>query len=258
MDPTSKTFMSMVNGSAIKSLPELYALVENFNKDSKKSSLLKAHSISFTEAEKLLAKSLNTMALISRTSSRREDPKSVFSYTLVKREPEKPPSMVEYLHRSLLEGLFSPVVGLTRSQKRLTESGIPPLPHPFPYNIILEGLESLPQAPTEKTQDPQVIDRPCLLKVMVPDKLAKYFLVDPEKQFMDLRDLQWRYFKGLAKWKHMIVVPTMDIKCNSEKRFVENRDMPGVVSPPIVRKSLVIYPQTEFNKEGNCDLTWNI
>lgn len=75
-----------------------------------------------------------------------------------------------------------------------------------------------------------------------------------EKQFMDLRDLEWRYFKGLAKWKHTTMVSIVEIKYNSEKRFVESPDMPGRLSPPLVHRSMFIYPQ----KEGNYDLKWNI
>ncbi|XP_005387974.1 PREDICTED: uncharacterized protein C9orf153 homolog [Chinchilla lanigera] len=240
------------------SLPELYALVENFNKDSKKSSLLKTRSISPTEGQKLLAKSLSTMAFISRTGLRREDPQPVLPCSVVKRELEKPPPMAVRLYRSLLEGMLSPGAGLPRSQKRLIEEGISPPAHSFPYSVIQEGLEALAQITTEKTQIPQVLDSPRLLKLFFEDTVPRYFFVDPEKQFMDLRDLEWRYFKGLAKWKHMTVVSIMEIKYNSEKRFVESWNMPRAVSPPLVRKSSVIYPEIEYRKEGTCDLKWNI
>ncbi|XP_010603801.1 uncharacterized protein C9orf153 homolog [Fukomys damarensis] len=240
------------------SLPELYALIENFNKDSKKSNVLKTHSISFKEAQKLLTKSLNAMLFISRTGVRREDPQPVFMCTTAKKEQEKPPCMAELLHCSLLKGLHSPAPWFPRSQKRLTEDGIPLPMHPFPYNVIQDGLDALSWATPEKTQTPQVLDRSHLLKQVFEDKISRYFLVDPEKQFMDLRDLEWRYFKGLAKWKHTTVVSFVDIKYNSEKRFVKRRDMSDVISVPLIRKSLVIYPCIDYQEEGKYDLEWNI
>ncbi|XP_013013622.1 uncharacterized protein C9orf153 homolog isoform X4 [Cavia porcellus] len=234
-------------------LAELYALVENFNEDSKKSSLLKTCSISLPEAQALLAKSLNTMAFISRTGSRREDTQPMFSTTVIKKERRKPPPMAERLHHSLLQGLFS-LAGPPRARKRLMEGGINPPADPFPYNFIQEGLGALAQGTAEKTQSLQVLERPRLFRLVFEDKLSRYFLVDPEKQFMDLRDLEWRYFKGLAKWKHTTMVSIVEIKYNSEKRFVESPDMPGRLSPPLVHRSMFIYPQ----KEGNYDLKWNI
>ncbi|XP_021533609.1 uncharacterized protein C9orf153 homolog [Neomonachus schauinslandi] len=49
------------------SLPELYAFVEDFNKDSKKSNLLETHSISPSEAQKMLSQNVNAMSLTSGT-----------------------------------------------------------------------------------------------------------------------------------------------------------------------------------------------
>nr|XP_012421564.1 PREDICTED: uncharacterized protein C9orf153 homolog [Odobenus rosmarus divergens] len=53
------------------SLPELYAFVEDFNKDSKKSNLLKTHSISPSEAQKMLSQNLNAMSFTSGTDDMR-------------------------------------------------------------------------------------------------------------------------------------------------------------------------------------------
>ncbi|XP_038510974.1 iron-sulfur cluster assembly 1 homolog, mitochondrial isoform X8 [Canis lupus familiaris] len=70
-----------------------------------------------------------------------------------------------------------------------------------------------------------------------------------EKQFMDLRDLEWRYYKGIVKWKHSALDSFIDIKHDDEKRFVESREMPGVICPPILHGSLVIYPQVDYQKK---------
>lgn len=65
---------------------------------------------------------------------------------------------------------------------------------------------------------------------------------------MDLRDLEWRYYKGIVKYKHGTSDSFINIKYNSEKRFVESQQMPGVISPPLVYRSLVIYPQVDYPK----------
>lgn len=66
---------------------------------------------------------------------------------------------------------------------------------------------------------------------------------------MNLRDLQWRYYKGIAKWKHNTTDSFINIQYDSEKRFVESQEMPDVIIPPLVRRSLVIYPQVDYPKK---------
>ncbi|XP_024415760.1 uncharacterized protein C9orf153 homolog [Desmodus rotundus] len=63
------------------SLPELYALVENLNKESKKSNRLKTHGISPSEGQEILSRNLNAMSSTSRTDWR-EDPQPVFLKTI--------------------------------------------------------------------------------------------------------------------------------------------------------------------------------
>lgn len=76
---------------------------------------------------------------------------------------------------------------------------------------------------------------------------------------MDLVDLEWRYFKGLARWGRVpMKFSFMDIQFNSEKRFVESQGMPGLIFPPLVRKTLVIYPQIHYHKEGHYSLKWDV
>ncbi|XP_077605660.1 uncharacterized protein C9orf153 homolog isoform X2 [Crocuta crocuta] len=60
------------------SLPEVYAFLENFNKESKKSSLLKTQSISPSEAQKMLNQNLNAMSFTSGTDVKEKDPQSIF------------------------------------------------------------------------------------------------------------------------------------------------------------------------------------
>ncbi|XP_076697672.1 uncharacterized protein C9orf153 homolog [Callospermophilus lateralis] len=234
-------------------LPELYASVENFRKNRKNSILLKTHGISPKEAQKIFSKNLNERSFISKTGVK-EDPQSIFMYTVGKKEDEKKESMVELLHRSLLMDPLPPKPPLSKSQKRLAQIGIPPPIHTFPYNIMDDHSSTFPKSTIiKKIQSIKILGFPDSIqeKMIYEDKVPRYVSANPEKQFMDLRDLEWKYVKGLAKWKCTTPVSFVDIKYNTEKRFVESQNMPGFISPPLVRKSFVIYPQTSF-------LNWNI
>ncbi|KAI2553031.1 hypothetical protein G5576_115583 [Homo sapiens] len=242
------------------SLPELYACIENFNKESKKSNLLKMHGISLNEAQEVLARNLNVMSF-TRGADVRGDLQPVIRCTVVKKE--KQASMIELLYRSLLASSLSPMERLSRSQQRLSQCGISPPKHTFPYEILTDHSNALAQVTVQKVPSPKIL---CSLgissatpeKFISEDKLCRSFLVDPGKQFMNLRDLEWRYFKGLAKWRRTTAISFGDIKYNTEKRFVESQDMPDVIFPPIVRKSLVIYPQIDYQNEGSYSLKWNM
>ncbi|XP_007967842.3 uncharacterized protein C9orf153 homolog isoform X1 [Chlorocebus sabaeus] len=244
------------------SLPELYACIVNFNKESKKSNLLQMHGISLNEAPEVLAKNLNVMSFTRDTDVRR-DLQPVIRYTVVKKE-QKQASMTELLHCSLLAGSLSPVGRLSRSRQRLTQCGISPPKRTFPYEILTDHSNALAQVTVQKKVPSAKIL--CSLgissatpeKFVLEDKLRRYFLVDPGKQFMDLRDLEWRYFKGLAKWRRTTALSFTDVKYNTEKRFTESQGMPDVIFPPIVRKSLVVYPQIDYQNEGTSSLKLNM
>ncbi|KAM9641742.1 uncharacterized protein C9orf153 homolog isoform 2-T3 [Trichechus inunguis] len=224
-------------------LSELYAFVKDFEKESKKCSIKKTHNMSLSEAQKMLSQSLYGMSLISGTVIRRGDPQPVLMCTLVKKENwEGPKSMTDLLHHSLLSGSLSAVHKLRRSQARLAQSGIPPPVHTFPYEILIDHANSLKTATVrKKVQNTLVLCKLGISKISVPekfiveDKLPKYFLINPEKQFLDLKDLEWRYYKGLVKWTHTTSDSFIDIKCNKEMRFVESQLMPDDIFPPLVR-----------------------
>ena len=66
---------------------------------------------------------------------------------------------------------------------------------------------------------------------------------------MDLRDLEWKYYKGITTWKQKTPSDSLtDIPYDSEKRFVESREMHDDISPPLIYGSLVIYPQVDYPK----------
>ncbi|XP_036892035.1 uncharacterized protein C9orf153 homolog [Sturnira hondurensis] len=133
------------------SLPELYALVENLNKESKKSNHLKTHGISPSEAQEILRQNLNAMSFTSRTDLR-EDPRPV-SHCNVVRKDERPVSMIDLLHRSLLTSSPSPGDRLSESQQRLAQYGIPPPSHTFPYEVLTNKSNSLaiPKKESQRT-----------------------------------------------------------------------------------------------------------
>ncbi|XP_038382849.1 iron-sulfur cluster assembly 1 homolog, mitochondrial isoform X18 [Canis lupus familiaris] len=239
------------------SLPEFYALVEHFRKKSNKLKLLKTHRMSLSEAQEMLSQNLSAMSFSSGTNVREEVFQPIFMCKVVRKEKEEPDSMTEVLYRSLLTSSLSPVERLSRSQQRLFQCGIPPPTHTFPYEILIDHSKSLSPVPIpieEKTQSANILHVLGISRIrpqnfIFGDKIAKYFLVNPEKQFMDLRDLEWRYYKGIVKWKHSALDSFIDIKHDDEKRFVESREMPGVICPPILHGSLVIYPQVDYQKK---------
>ncbi|XP_054358439.1 uncharacterized protein C9orf153 homolog isoform X3 [Pongo pygmaeus] len=164
------------------SLPELYACIENFNKESKKSNLLKMHRISLNEAQEVLAKNLNVMSFTRGTDVRR-DLQPVIRCTVVKKE--KQASMTELLHRSLLASSLSPVERLSRSQQRLSQCGISPPKHTFPYEILTDHSNVLAQVTVQKKVPSDKILRSLGISSATPekfiseDKLRRYFLLDP-------------------------------------------------------------------------------
>uniref|UniRef100_G1NV84 Uncharacterized protein n=1 Tax=Myotis lucifugus TaxID=59463 RepID=G1NV84_MYOLU len=230
------------------SLPELYALAENFHKESKKSNHLKTFGISPTEARRTLSQTLNAMAPTSRTDLG-EDSQPVFKIKVTRKDKEKPPSMTELLHRSLLTGSPSQVDQLGKSQERLAYYGIPPPLHTFPYEIILSETNlSGTQKKFSSARNLSKISIPKMKadKILFEDRITEYSIIEPEKQFMDLRDLEWKYYKGITKWTRKTSDVFAKIQHNSEKRFVKSKEMPGVIFPPLVRRSLVVFPQINF------------
>uniref|UniRef100_A0A8B9WK09 Chromosome 9 open reading frame 153 n=1 Tax=Bos mutus grunniens TaxID=30521 RepID=A0A8B9WK09_BOSMU len=232
------------------SLPELYAFAENFNKENKKLNLLKMHCISPGEAQRMLSQK-HFLNGTGGTDGRADDSLPVFTCKVVRRE-ERPESMTELLHRSLLTRSLSPVERLSKSQQRISEYGIPPPVHTFPYEILIDHSKSVSMVTIrKKIQSTKILCRlgiPCVSpeKFIFEDKAPKYFLIDPAKQFMDLRDLEWKFYKGLVKWKRCISDEFSDIKNDSEKRFVGSQQLPHPLSPPLVHKSLVIYPKVDY------------
>eukprot|EP00069_Balaena_mysticetus_P019805 bmy_12567T0 len=163
------------------SLPELYAFVEHFNKENKKSNLLKTHCISPSEAQKILSQNLNGTG---GTDGRGEDSQPVFTCKVVRKE-ERPESMTELLHRSLLTRSLSPVERLSKSQKRISQYGIPPPLHTFPYEILMDHSKSMSLVAIRKRiQSTEILCRlgiPTISpeKFIFEDKVPKYLLVDP-------------------------------------------------------------------------------
>ncbi|XP_041501579.1 uncharacterized protein LOC121443893 [Microtus oregoni] len=244
-------------------LPELYASAENFNNESKKSNFQKLCATSFEEAQQLLGKNLGTVPFAASGAERKDEPHPAVQ-SPVSNQEQNLTSLADLLHHSLLMGSLVPLEQLSRTQRRLTQAGIPPPVHMFPYGFRTDEPMVTP-TPTFRQRLPSHTFRKLLLASVTPERLVfedksiQFFSLEPGKQFLDLVDLEWRYFNGLAKWGH---IPRkfsfMDIKYNTEKRFVESQGMPGPVFPPLVRKTLVIYPQLDHHEEGHYSLKWNV
>ncbi|XP_034365536.1 uncharacterized protein C9orf153 homolog [Arvicanthis niloticus] len=242
------------------SLPELYESLKNFNDESKKSNLQKVCGTTFKEAQQVLEKTLSGPPFDSYDTSRENEPLPVIQAG-VKKE-QKSPSMSDLLHQSLLMGYMVPLGQVYSSQQRLAQAGIPPPAIAFPYGLKTE----MPVvAPTHhfRTRIQSTTFRKLLQSSVAPGRLfyeeksATPACLDPGKQFLDLADLQWRYFKGLAKWGKMPrIFSFMDIAFNSEKRYVESQGMSGVIFPPLVRRTLVVYPHVQYDEEGHYSVRW--
>ncbi|XP_028627805.1 uncharacterized protein C9orf153 homolog [Grammomys surdaster] len=242
------------------SLPELYESLGNFNNESKKSNLQKLCSTTFKEAQEVLEKTLSGPPFDSYDTSREKEPLPVIKAG-VKKE-QKSPSMSDLLHQSLLMGYMVPLEQVYSSQQRLAQAGIPPPTLAFPYGLKAEVPVIAPPHHFRKRIQSTTF-RKLLLSSVTPgrmffeEKSASHVCSDPGKQFLDLVDLEWRYFKGLAKWGKMPRgFSFMDIEFNSEKRFVESQGMSGAIFPPLVRKTLVVYPHVEYDENGHYSVQW--
>ncbi|XP_040612157.1 uncharacterized protein C9orf153 homolog [Mesocricetus auratus] len=228
------------------SMSALYESAENFSKESKKSNFQKICGTSFEEARQLLGKN---------PALRKSEPLPAIQIP-AKKEEQKPKSMANLLQHSLLMGSLVPLEQLSQIQQRLIHAGIPPPEHTFPYAFRTDEPMVTPTPPTYRKRTPSATFRKLLLASVTPDRLdfedktVRFFPSEAGKQFLDLVDLEWRYFKGLAKWGRMPrKFSVMDIEFTSEKRFVESQGMPGLIFPPLVRKTLETYPQVDSHKE---------
>ncbi|KAM4876788.1 uncharacterized protein C9orf153 homolog isoform 1-T1 [Thomomys bottae] len=248
----------------ICSLPKLHISVENFNKERKKSNLLKTQSILLKDAQKLLHKNLNAMSPVSRTGVRKASSKPVFKCTVFTgEEPQKEEipvmSLVETLYQSLMMDSITPLEQLSRSWKRLIQSGINPPVHTFPFEVIIEdpsaeawGSIGLEWDKTESMRMYYKLSMPTHSpKQNLENKISKYFLVDPERQFFHLKDLEWKHFKGLLKIKRIPRTSYFNVKHDTEKRYVESQNMPPP-SPPLLHDTLVICSYIGQKEEIYC------
>ncbi|XP_069850883.1 uncharacterized protein [Dipodomys merriami] len=222
------------------SLPELYVSIENFNKESKKSNLLKTQGISLREAQKLLTENLTAISLIHETEAKKGDSQPVFTCTILKKEDTKkevtPKSMNEVLYHSLLIKSIEPVEKLSRSWKRLVQQNIHPPVHTFPYEIIIDKPSSEPEYTIREIRErDKILGRFGLsthaLQMVIESKPARYVIIEPEKQFFDLRDLESKYFTGIVKLKRNFRDTSMEVKYDTEKRFVKSQNLPPIFPP---------------------------
>ncbi|XP_055485241.1 uncharacterized protein C9orf153 homolog [Psammomys obesus] len=243
------------------SLPDLYACIENFNYENKKSNLQNVCGISFEEAQGSLEKTLNALSLDSNNAKKKDEHLPAMP-TEVKEEEQKPASMADVLHQSLLLGALAPREQLSKSYRRLVQAGIPPPVHTFPYSFrtdeprasetpIKEMASSTTLSQLLLTSVPQ--DRP-----VYEERSKIFFPAEPGKQFLDLMDLEWRYFKGLIKWERAPRKYSFtDIAFNSEMRFVRSQGMPGLI-PSLVCRTLMFYPSVDYYEKNFSYFKWKV
>ncbi|KAK2501655.1 hypothetical protein MC885_010635 [Smutsia gigantea] len=165
------------------SLPELYAFMENFNNENKKSNLLKTQSISPSEAQKILSHNPSGMSFPKGADLSAEALQPVFMGKEVRKEEENPESMAELLHCSFLTTVLSLGERLWKSQQRLIQCGIPPPNHTLPYEILIHHSSSLPSVPTQKIQSTKTLQKEGISSVLpkkfvFEDEVPRYLLAD--------------------------------------------------------------------------------
>lgn len=109
--------------------------------------------------------------------------KPVFKLKVVRKEEEKPPSLTDLLHRSLLTGSPSQLDRLGESQQRLAHYGIPPPMHTFPYEIILSDTNFSGVA-RKKFSSIGKLSRMSISKVkadkfLFEDRITEYSIIEP-------------------------------------------------------------------------------
>lgn len=111
-----------------------------------------------------------------------EDAQPVFKIKVVRKDKEKPPSMTELLHRSLLTGSPTQVDRLEKSQETLAHYGIPPPLHTFPYEFILS--ETSLSGTQKKFSSARNVSKISISKVkadkfLFEDRITEYSIIEP-------------------------------------------------------------------------------
>ncbi|XP_056661962.1 uncharacterized protein LOC103106213 [Monodelphis domestica] len=218
--------------SLVLQLPDLFSSADTLIKKNEKSSNLRIHDITVKEAKNYLLRILNIISIDTLGSQ-------AAAYTqpivLERRKIQDPKRMIKILHQSLLTRSRS----ITSKEKLVVPSKvfsqysrIPEPLHTYPYELLVQKCLPLmlPFVIRDNILNEKILCRLVLFNVAPPK--AKVFapqtkrpkfsrkLLQPEKQFMDLRDLQWKYYKGILKWNQKLPLIFKEIPPILEKRFV--------------------------------------
>lgn len=117
---------------------ELYAFVENFNKENRNWISWKCIC-----SPSGFCRECSQSISCSDGGLKRADDDSlpVFTCKVVREKEERPESMSELLHRSLLTRSLSPWRD-SPNQQKISEYGIPPPVHTFPHEILIDHSKS--------------------------------------------------------------------------------------------------------------------
>ncbi|XP_074052706.1 uncharacterized protein LOC141495371 [Macrotis lagotis] len=215
-------------------LSTLFLTADTLIKENEKCHNLRKHDISITEAKNYLLQVLNIISLETlnqQTSLEYTQP--VVSKNKSKISVSK--AVIEILHHSL----FSSAAIKALSEKILIPSRafaltkkIPPPMHIFPYEILVHHCLPylLPFIIRDDIMKGKILSRLVLFNIESPKgkifrseaKKEKHFekLLQPETQFMDLRDLQRKYFKGILTWKGRSPELFKEMPIIHEKKFI--------------------------------------
>ncbi|XP_020822655.1 uncharacterized protein LOC110194581 isoform X2 [Phascolarctos cinereus] len=238
-------------------LSKLLLSADALIKENEKIHNLRKHDISITEAKNYLLQVLNIISL--ETLSHRVP--TEFAQPIAfkgKCHISDPKEMIKILHRTLLaiNGPGTLTENRSMPSRAIALMNKISLPmHIFPYEMLAHHCLPflLPFLIRDDILNEKIFCRIVLFNIVLPKgkvfrpqaKRQKHYekLLHPEKQFMDLKDLQRKYYKGILKWKRKSRMLFKDPSFVIEKAFVP--EMISLDYKPTVIFKLV--RSTDFN-----------
>ncbi|XP_031801408.1 uncharacterized protein LOC105749517 [Sarcophilus harrisii] len=215
-------------------LSKLFLSADALIKENEKSHNLKKHEISITEAKNYLLRVLN---IISLETLGQEEPLEPTQPVVLKSKSTicDPIGMMKILRHNLLS---APTSSDKSEKSPMPLKAFAPLDkfpspmHIFPYELLAQHCLPflVPFIVRDDIRKKKILCRIVLFNIVPPKgkvfrpqgKRQKHFekLRHPEKQFMDLKDLQRKYYKGLLKWKKKPLPTFKEIIPIIEKTYV--------------------------------------
>ncbi|XP_072462443.1 uncharacterized protein [Notamacropus eugenii] len=215
-------------------LSKLFLSADTLIKENEKFHNLRKHDISITEAKNYLLRVLN---IISLETLGHKVPAEHAQPIVLKGSSDifDPKGMIKILHRTLLAVSGSrtlPEKSPTPCRKIALLNKFPRPMHIFPYEMLVHHCLPflLPFIIRDDILNEKIFCKLVLFNIVPPKgkifrpqaKRQKHSekLLHPEKQFMDLKDLQRKYYKGILKWKRKSPLLFKEIPLVFERTYI--------------------------------------